>query len=224
MILAAGRGARLRPLTDRLPKALIEVAGERLIERHLRRLVGAGVSEIVINLGWLGAAIREALGDGAAYGARIRYSDEGWPALETGGGLRRALPLLGDGPFLVINGDVWTDYPLSQLLARAHGLPPRQLLHLVLVPNPPQHPHGDFALERGVIGERGERLTAAGLWVGRAGLLDGSPEAGAFSIVPYWRRAVAQARAGGERYDGPWCDVGTLQRRDALEARLRAGS
>lgn len=221
MLLAAGRGERFRPVTDHCPKPLVEVAGQTLIERHLGRLSAAGVREVVINLGWLGGQLRQALGDGARYGLAIEYSEEGWPALETGGGLRRALPLLGEAPFLVVNSDVWTNYPIEQLLVRAATLPEERLLHLVLVPNPEHHPQGDFNLESETLGDAGERLTAAGLWLARPRLLDGSDETGPFSVVPYWRRAIAAGRASGERYDGLWADVGTPQRREVLERSLR---
>lgn len=220
MLLAAGRGERFRPLTDHCPKPLVEVGGQTLIERHLERLAAAGVRDVVINLGWLGGRLRQALGDGARYGLTIDYSEEGWPALETGGGLRRALPLLGEAPFLVINSDVWTDYPIERLLARAATMSDGRLLHLVLVPNPEHHPQGDFNLEGGRVGNVGERLTAAGLWLARPQLMDGSDETGPFSIVRYWRRAIAAGRASGERYDGLWFDVGTPQRREAVERSL----
>lgn len=213
LLFAAGRGQRMRPLTDREPKPLLQVGGERLIERHLRRLAAVGVQEVVINLGWLGAQIPAALGDGSRYGLRIEYSDEGWPALETGGGLRQALPLLGDDPFLVVNGDVWTDYPFERLIAAAAAMPPEQWLHLVLVPNPPQHPQGDFELG-------GERLTASGLWAARGELLSDGQDSGAFSVAPYWRRAFDRGRATAERYDGRWFDIGTPARLAALDAQL----
>ena len=143
-VLAAGRGERMRPLTDQTPKPLLPVAGKPLIEWHLEKLAAAGVREAVINLGWLGAQIPQALGDGERFGLSLRYSDEGWPALETGGGIFRALPLLGSEPFLLVNGDVWTDVDLSALVRR--GLRDEELAHLLLVANPLQHPKGDFAL------------------------------------------------------------------------------
>jgi MurNAc alpha-1-phosphate uridylyltransferase len=150
MILAAGRGERMRPLTDRTPKPLLEVGGERLIERHLRRLAAAGYTKVVINLSWLGSQIRACVGNGQRYGVEVRYSDEGPTALETAGGIFKALPMLGRGPFLVVNGDIWTDHPL---------LPPPlaadMSAHLVLVPNPAQHAHGDFALEGSRVREQG---------------------------------------------------------------------
>ena len=149
MILAAGRGERMRPLTDTLPKPLLPVGGKPLIQYHVEGLVRAGIRDIVINLAWQGARIREAFGDGSAYGVRIAYSDEGDRALETAGGIRNALPLLGTQPFVLTNGDVWTDYPYEQLtkhIAGGLGHAHEDMAHIVLVPNPPQHPRGDFSL------------------------------------------------------------------------------
>ncbi|HPF25128.1 MAG TPA: sugar phosphate nucleotidyltransferase, partial [Steroidobacteraceae bacterium] len=148
MILAAGRGERMRPLTDVLPKPLLLVSGHRLIEYHLQRLVTAGYREIVINTAWLGHLLPAVLGDGSRYGAHIAYSHERPEALETGGGVFQALPLLGDRPFLLVNGDIWTDIDF-----RTVELPPQSQAHLVLVSNPPQHPRGDFILRDGRIGE-----------------------------------------------------------------------
>lgn len=219
MILAAGRGQRLRPLTDTLPKPLIAVHGEPLIERHLLRLAAAGVGEVVINLGWLGGLIERALGDGSRFGLRIAYSHEGWPALETGGGVHHALPLLGDAPFALINGDVWTDYPYAQLRATADAMAPGDLAHLVLVPNPEHHPGGDFGLSGIRLTEARPRATFAGLSILRAGLFRDCV-AGAFPILPLWQRAIREGRASGELYRGQWCDVGTLLRLSALEVAL----
>ena len=145
MILAAGRGERLRPLTDHTPKPLLRVRGKPLIEHHVERLAQAGLERIVINLAWLGSMIRDYLGDGSRYGVEIHYSDEGARALETAGGIFRALPYLEPGAFLVVNGDVFTDYPFAQAALAAD-----RDAHLVLVPNPPQHPAGDFGLEGGL--------------------------------------------------------------------------
>lgn len=219
MLLAAGRGQRLRPFTDRHPKPLAEVAGERLIERHVRRLAAAGVHDLVINLGWLGDQVEALLGDGHRYGVRIAYSREGWPALETGGGVFRALPLLGDAPFLLVNADVWTDYPLERLREVAIALPDDVLGHLVLVPNPGHHPQGDFGLENGHVVEAAPRATFSGLSVQRPALFAGCDD-GAFPILPLWHRAIAQGRLAGERYDGRWCDVGTPERLADLERAL----
>jgi len=207
MILAAGRGERLRPLTDTTPKPLLTVRGKPLIEWHLEALARAGVREAVINLSWLGAQIRAALGDGARWGMRIHYSEEGAVALETGGGIFRALPRLGPEPFLIVNGDVFTDFDLAQLHLREgdHA-------QLVLVPNPPQHPAGDFALEAGRVGEgAGERLTYAGIGLYVPALFAGCVD-GRFPLLPLLRRAIAGRRLGGQRHDGQWSDVGTLER------------
>lgn len=219
-ILAAGRGERMRPLTDHTPKPLLKVGGTPLIEIHLRRLQAAGFRRVVINLGWLGAQLREALGDGSRFGLRIDYSDEGWPALETGGGIFNALPLLGAAPFVVVNGDVWCDVDFGALRSRAENLPEALLAHIVMVPNPPQHPNGDFVLADGLLNDGpGERLTYSGICVMRPALFDGcSP--GAFSHVPLWRAAMRQAQVGGELHRGLWSDVGTVERLDALNRRL----
>lgn len=208
-VLAAGRGERMRPLTDHRPKPLLPVAGKPLIEWHLERLAAAGVGEVVINLGWLGAQIPAALGDGARWGLCLRYSDEGWPALETGGGIHRALPLLGAAPFLLVNGDVWTDADFAALVQR--GLLGAELAHLLLVPNPPQHPAGDFALDQGWVGEQGERLTYSGIALLHPHLFEGrSP--GAFPLAPLLRSAMAAGRVSGRRHDGVWLDIGTPER------------
>jgi MurNAc alpha-1-phosphate uridylyltransferase len=214
MILAAGRGERMRPLTDTVPKPLLAAGGRPLIVRLIDVLVAAGFRELVINHSYLGSAIEAALGDGARYGARIDYSPEPRGALETGGGIRQALPLLGD-PFLVVNGDVWTDYPFARL-ARS----PAGLAHLVLVDNPPHHPAGDFVLtgER-VSDEDGSKLTFAGVGLYRAALFaDQGP--GRFPLVPLLRQAMRQGRVTGEHYTGRWHDVGTPERLRQLDNLL----
>jgi MurNAc alpha-1-phosphate uridylyltransferase len=219
MILAAGRGERFRPLTDTVPKPLIEVAGQPLIERHLRALAAAGVQDVVVNLGWLGARIRERLGDGQRFGLDILFSDEGWPALDTGGGVFRALPLLGEEPFLLINADVWTDYPLARLVARARTWPSDHLAHLVLVPNPAHNPGGDFGIEAERIRNTPCRFTFSGLSVQSAALFAGCAD-GPFQIVPLWRRAADENRVSGEIHHGRWSDVGTPQRLQELTRQL----
>jgi N-acetyl-alpha-D-muramate 1-phosphate uridylyltransferase len=223
-VLAAGRGERMRPLTDATPKPLVEVAGRALIEHHLLRLRAAGVRRAVINLGWLGAQIRDRLGHGSRLGLTIDYSEEGWPALETGGGIQRALPLLGEAPFVLVNSDVWCDLPFERLIAQAQALPQRDLGWLLLVPNPPQHPAGDFALEGLRVRNDGAvRLTYSGLAVLRPALLaDCAP--GRFSLVPLLRAAADADRIGGARHDGLWSDVGTIERLQALRACLGDGS
>lgn len=213
MLLAAGLGTRMRPLTDHMPKPMLPVAGRPLIEHHVRRLVAAGIVDIVINHAYLGAQIEDHLGDGARFECRIVYSREGTP-LDTGGGIFRALPLLGDAPFIALNSDVWTDYPLQRLLA----VKPR-LAHLVLTDNPAQHPQGDFHLEsNGMVrdGGIGERLTWTGLRVLHPDLFAGCSD-GVFSIVPLLRAAMAEGLVSGEHYRGQWLDVGTPERLQQAE-------
>jgi len=210
-ILAAGRGERMRPLTDHTPKPLLSVRGRPLIEWHLEKLVAAGVQQVVINLGWLGENISTHLGDGTRFGLHIAYSQEGWPALETGGGLHRALPLLGDEAFLLVNGDVFTELPFTLLT-----LPQQRLAHLTLVPNPPQHPRGDFALQDGMVIDAEPRLTYSGIAVLHPRLFAGCTP-GAFPLAPLLKRAMAAGQVSGERYDGLWTDVGTPERLQALQ-------
>jgi len=214
-ILAAGRGERMRPLTDHTPKPLLMVRGKPLIEWHLEKLSVAGVREVVVNLGWLGERLRAALGDGSRFDLRITYSEEGWPALETGGGLHRALPHLGDAPFLLVNGDVFTDLPFAPLLAR--GPAGGALAHLVLVPNPVQHPRGDFALVDGQVVDAEPRLTYSGIAVLHPQLFAGCA-AGAFPLAPLLQRAMVAGRVSGERHEGLWSDVGTPERLQALQS------
>lgn len=218
MILAAGKGERMRPLTLHTPKPLVRAADTPLIEFHLRALVEAGIRELVINHAWLGQQIEDHLGDGARFGLSIRYSAEGEP-LETGGGIFRALPLLGDEPFLVVNGDVWTDFDFRRLRQPLHGL-----AHLVLVDNPAHHPRGDFRLE----GERvsdaleGEpSLTYSGIAVLHPRLFaDCQP--GAFKLAPLLRQAMAAGLVSGEYFAGRWVDVGTHERLAEVERLLTA--
>lgn len=219
MLLAAGRGERMRPLTDSCPKPLLPVAGKPLIAWQLERLSAAGFAEVVINLSWLGEQIASALGDGAAHGVRIHYSREPWPALETGGGIFNALPLLGSEPFLLVNGDVFTDIDYAQL-----RLGPGDLAQLVLVANPEHHPRGDFWLdEAGRIVAAGsqvtERLTYSGVAVIDPHLFDGAP-GGRFALLPWLEKARETARLGGQRHKGRWLDVGTPERLAWLDAEL----
>jgi N-acetyl-alpha-D-muramate 1-phosphate uridylyltransferase len=212
MLLAAGRGERMRPLTDKVPKPLLPVRGKPLIVHHLERLASSGVREVVINVAWLGERIRAALGDGSAFGLSIRYSEEGAQALETGGGIFQALPWLGSEPFLVVNGDVFTDFDFGAL-----SIGPEALAHLVLVPNPVQHPQGDFGLDDGRVGETGStRWTYSGIGLYRAQLFDGC-QPGRFPLLPLLRRAIAAGRLSGEIYRGGWSDVGTVERLAALQ-------
>lgn len=218
MILAAGRGERMRPLTDRVPKPLLEAGGFRLIEYHLAALAKERITEIVINLCWLGEHIREALGDGRRYGVAIRYSDEDGVIQGTGGGIHRALPLLGDEPFLVVNGDVWTDFAFARL-RRPEG----SLAHLVLVANPAHHPGGDYGLEGAARAtDAAPKLTYAGVSVLDPRLFDGCTP-GIFPLKPLLDRALAAGTLTAQRHDGAWCDVGTPDRLSALDANLRLG-
>ncbi len=217
MILAAGKGERMRPLTLTRPKPLLAVGGRALIEHHLHGLAKAGFREIVINLSWLGTQIRQALGSGARYGLDIRYSEEGPEPLETGGGIFRVLPMLGPGPFLVINADVWMDYPYARL---RDVLGEGDLAHLVMVDNPEHNPDGDFVLAADRIVEGpGERFTFSGLGVYRPALFEGCTD-GRFKLAPLLRAAMEQDRVSGERYGGGWLDVGTPERLAELDRRL----
>lgn len=214
MILAAGRGERMRPLTDEQPKPWLDVAGKPLIVHHIESLAAAGLTEIVINLAWKGEVLAEGLGDGSRYGVRIRYSREEPAALETAGGIVQALPLLGAEPFVVVNGDVWTDFPYARLRE------PAGLAHLVLVDNPPHHPQGDFGLSEGrVSGE--PRYTFSGIGVYRPELFGGLPP-GPQRLGPLLREAAAQGQISGEHYRGHWYDIGTPQRLRDLERTLES--
>ncbi len=211
MILAAGRGERLRPLTDTTPKPLLRVRGRPLIEHHVIGLARAGVARIVINLAWLGSQIREYLGDGERYGVAIVYSEETPRALETAGGIFRALPLLEPGPFAVVNGDVFTDFPFATL-----GVGVDFDAHLVLVSNPPQHARGDFGIERGLaLPDAASRYTFSGIAMYRSGFFDGCTD-GVFPLKPMLLRSMATRRCSAQLYTGAWEDVGTAQRLAAL--------
>jgi MurNAc alpha-1-phosphate uridylyltransferase len=211
MILAAGRGERLRPLTDHTPKPLLEVGGRPLIDYHLERLSTAGFREIVINLAHHGDKIRDKLGDGSKWGLNIHYSQEPEGALDTGGGIQQALPLLGDSPFAIINGDVFTHYPLARLRAVKCSYS-----HLVLVPNPAHNLEGDFALQGGYVSPDGQpRLTFSGISVYHPRFFE-SAKPGRFSIVPMLRDAMSLQRVTGEMYRGSWHDIGTVERLEAL--------
>ena len=217
MLLAAGRGERLRPITDTLPKPLVPVGGRPLIAWHLTALARAGVREVVINLSWLAQRLRDALGDGSAYGVSITWSEEGPVPLETGGGIFRALPLLGPSPFLVVNADIWTDIDFATLALEADAL-----AHLVLVPNPPHNPRGDFGLERDLVVGRGtQSFTYSGVGLYRPQFFAGCTGE-RFPLLPLLNRGIAARRVRGELHRGAWSDVGTAERLAQLEARLAA--
>ena len=213
MLLAAGRGERLRPLTDGTPTAVVEVRGESLRARHLAAIKSAGIDTVVINLGWRGEQIIERIGSGSAFGLDVVYSPEGDNILETGGGIHRALPMLGDAPFLVVNADIYTDMPLQgiDLDADAAG-------HLVLVPTPEDKPSGDFELVDGRV-RNGESpdLTFSGVALYRPEFF-ADCEAGRFSVVPMLRAAADAGQLCGSLYTGVWRDVGTPERLRELNA------
>ncbi len=214
MVLAAGHGERMRPLTAHTPKPLLQVGGRSLIEYHLEALFIAGFREIVVNHGRLGEQIEERLGNGDRYGLRIHYSSEGESPLETGGGIFQVLPWLGTEPFLVVNSDVWTDYPYRKLCQR---LGPTDLAHLVLVDNPDHHPSGDFALTKERVRMGGsDCLTFAGFGVYRPELFTGC-QPGRFPLAPLLRSAMTDDRVSGEYWSGQWLDVGTPQRLAQLQ-------
>ncbi len=218
MILAAGRGERMRPLTDHTPKPLLPIGGKPLIVWQIERLAQAGIGDLVINHAHLGVQIEAALGDGSRWGVRIRYSAEGeGRALETGGGIFNALPLLGRDPFIVINGDVWNDVDLRRL-----QLGGGDLAHLVMVGNPPHHADGDFHLtEAGRLRDLGSpRMTFSGIGV-YAPALFAACRPGAFPLAPLLREAMLHDRVSGERHSGQWIDAGTPQRLADIEQLLR---
>jgi MurNAc alpha-1-phosphate uridylyltransferase len=221
MILAAGRGERMRPATDRVPKPLLPVAGKPLIVWLIERLTQSGIAEIVVNVSHLGVLIEDALGDGAAFGAHIAYSREAH-ALETAGGIAGALPLLGDTPFLAVNGDIYTDFDFGRLEAPARALAGGgPLAHLVLVDNPPHHPQGDFALEDGRVAHHGQRfLTFSGIGVYHPALFAPVVRGSKHQLAALLREPIAARRVRGERYGGTWVDVGTPGRLADLERLL----
>lgn len=223
MILAAGRGERLRPLTDDCPKPLLKVCGQSLIEYHLHNLANIGITEIIINHAWLGDKIEKQLGDGEKYGVHILYSPEK-KALETGGGIKQALPLLSENkqaPFLVINGDIYIDSMPSR---DDLSLPKNKLAKLFLVDNPSQHPEGDFALiEQNVLQTGKTKLTFSGIGVYHPTLFDNTPN-NAFRLPSVLRPAMDKNLVTGHHYQGYWCDVGTMERLQQLEQKLIAAS
>ena len=217
MLLAAGRGMRMRPLTDHTPKPLIEAGGKPLIVWHLEKLAAMGVQDVVINTSWLADRFPATLGDGAQWGLRLHYLHEGDTPLETGGGMLNARPFLGEAPFLLVNGDIWTDYDFARLQAPLQGL-----AHLVLVDNPGHHGRGDFRLmgEQVVDGDDAPgTLTFSGISVLHPALFEGC-QAGAFKLAPLLRQAMAAGKVSGEHYRGHWVDVGTLERLAEAESLI----
>lgn len=215
MILAAGLGKRMRPLTDHCPKPLLPVAGKPLIVHHLERLAASGIEEVVINVSYRADQIIEALGDGHQWGLKIAFSREEAP-LETAGGIAHARPLLGDSPFVLINGDIWCDLDLSTLPALGDNL-----AHLVLVDNPPQHTTGDFHLDsvNRVQGSGEPRLTYAGIALLDPRLVDELPDV-CYPLAPLLRQAMAEGRVSGQHHHGQWVDVGTPERLRELDLQL----
>ncbi|MGH8377872.1 MAG: N-acetylmuramate alpha-1-phosphate uridylyltransferase MurU [Gammaproteobacteria bacterium] len=207
MIMAAGRGERLRPLTDTTPKPLLEVKGKPLIVHHLERLHAAGFTDVVINVAWLADKIKNFLGDGSRYGIHILYSEESEGALETGGGILKALPLLGSEAFLVVNGDIYTDFSFDTL---KFVLKDKDLAHLVMVPNPASYPQGDFLLDAdGRLRADGTpRLTYSGIGVHHPDFFRDC-SAGKFPMLPWWQKAMEMDRMSGQLYSGLWKDIGT---------------
>lgn len=218
MILAAGRGERMRPLTDTTPKPLLQVGGKPLIVWHLERLAAAGFKEVIINHAHLGQQIEDVLGDGSRWGLTIRYSPE-QAALETAGGIVNALPLLGEAPFLVVNGDVFCDIDFARL---REGLLADQLAYLVLVDNPPQHAYGDFALENGQLLLDGQnRLTFSGVAVYAPSLFKGVLRGSVAKLGPLLKEAIMRGQATAFHHQGVWHDIGTPERLQSLDAALR---
>ncbi len=212
MILAAGRGERMRPLTDSLPKPLIKAGSRHLIEFHLYQLANAGFKDVIINVAWLGQKIINTIGQGEKYNLNIMYSDEGDQALETGGGILNALPLLGDEPFLVVNGDVWTDYPFEKLI----NFPLKDKAHLVLVNNPEHHTEGDFALFNNRLTESvSNKFTFSGIGVYSADFFK-DHTGKKFPLAPMIRKYISENKISGELYNGKWMDIGTQKRLGSL--------
>jgi MurNAc alpha-1-phosphate uridylyltransferase len=222
MILAAGRGVRMRPLTDSIPKCLLPVRGRPLITYLIEQLRRGGFGEIVINVSHLGTLVESALGDGAAFGVRIAYSREAEP-LETAGGIAAALPLLGSGAFAVANGDVYSDFEFARLRSVGCRLAPEQPAHLVLVGNPVHHPEGDYCLRHGMLAlEGGSRLTFSGIGAYHPSLFGQIAPHARCQLAALLREPIARARVSGEEYAGMWQDVGTPQRLAELERHLAA--
>ena len=219
MILAAGRGERLRPFTDHTPKPLLPIAGKPLLVWHIEHLRAAGFQQLVINTGWLGEQLPALLGNGERLGVSIEWSMEGWPAYETAGGIATALPRLGPNPFVLVNGDIWTDYPFAQLRQALQG---EQLAHLVLVDNPEHHPHGDFGLEQGRVSLQGNCLTYSGIAVCHPRLFADTPSQQPSRLAPLLQQAIRDGQVSGEHFCGRWIDVGTVERAEQAGRAAKA--
>jgi MurNAc alpha-1-phosphate uridylyltransferase len=222
LLLAAGRGERLRPLTDTIPKPLVRAGGRPLIEWQVEKLVRAGFQDLVVNHSYLGAMIEAALGDGSRFGARIRYSPES-PALETAGGIVKALPLLAEAPFVVVSSDIHTDFDygtLHERIARIAADPVTCIAHLVLVDNPPWHGAGDMGLAGDVVMRDGPRLTYGNIGVFHPAMFAGIAPGTGLKLFPWAYRFVEEGRVSGERYSGFWDNVGTAQQLAVLDRRL----
>ncbi len=219
MILAAGRGERMRPLTDNMPKSMLEVSGKPLIQYHVENLVQAGIVDIVINHALFGEQIEDHLNDGKFLGANISYSAEDDQPLETAGGIVKALPLLGDKPFVTVNADIWTDFPFQDLLRECEDLcddPANNLAHIILVDNPEHNPNGDFAFSDGKVLNQGEpMLTYSGISVFKSAFFKDCPS-GSIPLAPMLRQASSQGRVTGSHYQGQWQDIGTPERLNNL--------
>jgi N-acetyl-alpha-D-muramate 1-phosphate uridylyltransferase len=220
MILAAGRGERMRPLTDSVPKPLLKANDTYLILLNILNLHKAGVTDLVVNVAHLAMQIVQALGDGSQHGVRIRYSHE-QQALETAGGIAWALPLLDDQPFLVVNSDVYCEYDFAALAARAGALTAARPAHLVLVDNPDHHPQGDFALHDNIVSNDGVKLTFSGIGAYHPALFANIPRGAKARLAAQLSQPIAEGQVSGEHFRGIWVDVGTPQRLAQLDARLR---
>ena len=219
MILAAGRGKRMQPLTDKLPKAMLQLNGKPLIQFHVERLVQAGLVDIIINHALFGEQIEAYLGDGKDLGARIVYSAEGDQPLETAGGIVKALPLLGDKPFVTVNADIWTDFPFQRLINLSDDLP-NHSAHIILVDNPEHNSKGDFALNDGMVFNQGHpMLTFSGISVFAPEFFKDC-SSGSAPMAPILRQAISQALVTGSYYQGQWLDIGTPERLSHLRQHI----
>ena len=223
MILAAGRGERMRPLTDKMPKSMLEVSGKPLIQHHVEDLVQAGIVDIVINHALFGEQLEAHLNDGKTLGASITYSAEGDHPLETAGGIVKALPLLGDKPFVAVNADIWTDLPFQNLLCKSDDHSNHQadhLAHLILVDNPEHNSKGDFALSDGKVLNQGESmLTFSGISIFKPEFFKDCPS-GSASLAPLLRLAISLGQVTGSHYQGQWLDIGTPERLFDLRQKI----